>query len=226
MVSLEAEAGWRAALELAERFPDGWTLIGARMVELHGRERSEAPPRQSLDLDILAPVRLIPDSTAVFSRHLLEAGYEFAGENSSGIGHRFTRRDTSVDILAPDGLGDRADLRTVAGARTVEVPGGTQALRRTERIQVGVGSERGRLPRPSLLGAILVKARAVHVDDAPDDQLSDLAFLLSLVADPWELREDRLVRITTLEYDRIDACHFQISTAFGALHDLVLHDVV
>lgn len=47
----------------------------------------------------------------------------------------------------------------------------------------------GRLPRPNLLGAILLKARAVDVDDVPESQRSDLALLLGLVADP-----DALVR--------------------------------
>lgn len=49
-------------------------------------------------------------------------------------------------------------------------------------------SRAGSLPRPNLLGAILVKARAVEVDDLPDAQREDLAFLLSLVSDPYEMR--------------------------------------
>lgn len=40
------------------------------------------------------------------------------------------------------------------------------------------------IPRPSLLGAIVSKAVAVQVDDAPEAQRQDLALLLSLVADP------------------------------------------
>ena len=42
------------------------------------------------------------------------------------------------------------------------------------------------LPRPSLLGAIIVKAAAVAVDDLPQAQRQDLALLLSLIADPAE----------------------------------------
>jgi hypothetical protein len=42
----------------------------------------------------------------------------------------------------------------------------------------------GLVPRPSLLGAIIAKAEAVGVDDAPEAQREDLAFLLSLVSDP------------------------------------------
>ena len=47
------------------------------------------------------------------------------------------------------------------------------------------------MPRPSLLGAIICKAVAVGVDDAPDAQRLDLALLLGLVDDPFEL-SDRL----------------------------------
>jgi hypothetical protein len=39
------------------------------------------------------------------------------------------------------------------------------------------------LPRPNLLGAILVKTRAIAVDDAKDSQRIDVAFLLTLVED-------------------------------------------
>jgi len=78
----------------------------------------------------------------------------------------------------------------MAGARTLEVPGGTQALRRSAEAEVRLGAREGALPRPDLLGAILVKARAVEVDDLPDAQRRDVAFLLSLVPDPWAMRED------------------------------------
>ena len=60
-------------------------------------------------------------------------------------------------------------------------------MRRTETVDVRVGRKGGRLPRPNLLGAILVKARAVGIDDAPENQRADLALLLSLVIDAAEL---------------------------------------
>jgi hypothetical protein len=45
----------------------------------------------------------------------------------------------------------------------------------------------GTVPLPDLLGAMLVKIRAIDVDDEPRAQRSDVAFLLSLVEDPDEL---------------------------------------
>ena len=50
-------------------------------------------------------------------------------------------------------------------------------------VDVRLGRRSGRLPRPHLLGAILVKARAVNVDDVPNNQRADLALLLSFVDD-------------------------------------------
>ena len=40
------------------------------------------------------------------------------------------------------------------------------------------------VPRPSLLGAVIAKAVAVDVDDAPEAQRQDFVFLLALVEDP------------------------------------------
>ena len=70
---------------------------------------------------------------------------------------------------------------------SLQVPGGTQALDRTELVPVVFGEHQGVVPRPSLLGAIVGKAVAVDVDDVPDAQRLDLALLLSLVGDPLEL---------------------------------------
>jgi len=101
-----------------------------------------------------------------------------------GIAHRYRRGGVSVDVLAPEGLGPRADLTTTPPGRTLQVPGGTQALDRTELVPVMFGDHQGLVPRPSLLGAIVGKAVAVEVDDVPDAQRLDLALLLSLVDDP------------------------------------------
>ena len=80
--------------------------------------------------------------------------------------------------------------------RTLQVPGGTQALNRTELVPVVFGDHRGFVPRPSLLGAIVGKSVAVEVDDVPEAQRLDLALLLSLVEDPLAMageltRKDR-----------------------------------
>lgn len=175
---------WQELIRLGEIFTAPWTLVGAQMVELHGLERGVESPRLSTDIDVLAGARLLPGAPRILADALLDAGYEFAGAGPDNIGHRFRKKDVSVDVLAPDGLGPRADLTTSAGARTVAVPGGSQALRRTESVEVRCGDVSGPVPRPDLVGAILIKALAVGVADLPDAQLRDLAFLLSLVERP------------------------------------------
>jgi hypothetical protein len=87
-----------------------------------------------------------------------------------------------LDLLAPDGL--REDPRVSGRVTTVQVPGGTQALARTEVLEVEIEGVTRRLRRPRLLGAILIKARSLLVHDDPDAQRADLILLLSLIADP------------------------------------------
>jgi hypothetical protein len=183
---------WARLIDLAEAQPDGWTLVGAQMVALHAYEHGRQPPRGSTDADVLANVRAVADATARISDWLVEQGFHLDGVSVEGIGHRFVDAEGKVrlDVLAPEGLGrSRVRLTTVPPAHTVCVPGGTQALHRSELVDVRLGERVGRLPRPDLLGAILVKARAVEVDDAPAAQLGDVAFLLTLVPDPRALRD-------------------------------------
>ena len=73
---------------------------------------------------------------------------------------------------------------TDAQFRTIQIPGGSQALSRTETVVLVVDDQRVRLHRPTLLGAILLKARSLRVHDRPEDQRQDLLMLLGLITDP------------------------------------------
>src|SRR6266511_552807 len=83
-VDAQDEEVWRSLLELRERYPEGWTLIGARMVTLFAFEHDGTPPRFSLDADALINVRLIPRGTKRFSKLLLELDYELVDVSDSG----------------------------------------------------------------------------------------------------------------------------------------------
>jgi predicted nucleotidyltransferase len=181
------DAIWETLIELQERQPDGWTLIGAQMVALHGMERDRTPPRRSHDADVLANVRAMQDATRRLSQVLVDQGFEMDPPNLDWLSHRFRSDRATIDLLAPDGVGERADLGTIPPAHTLEVPGGTQALGRSELVDVTLGTRVGLVPRPNLLGAIVLKACAVDVDDVPANQRGDLAFLLSLAANPRRL---------------------------------------
>ncbi len=181
---------WAGLIDLARSSPAPWTLIGAHMVALHGWALGADLIRASRDADILVNVRAVTGGTELMSALLVERGFEFDGASPDGVGHRFRKGEVSLDVLGPDGVGERARLLTIGRAHTVRVPGGTQALRRTIEMPVRTRDEVGQVPLPNMLGALLVKVRAIEVDDEPEAQREDVAFLLSLVADPDPLSAD------------------------------------
>lgn len=119
---------------------------------------------------------------------LQELGFTSVGTSSDDIAHRYGRGDVHIDVLAPEGIGRRAPIRTVGTAVTVEIAGGAQALARGERLPVLHDGRSALVPRPNLLGAIVIKAAAVNNDRQPPRHLTDLAFLVSMVDDPLALR--------------------------------------
>jgi hypothetical protein len=178
---------WDTLIELCEVRPGEWTLIGGQMVFLHGLEHGITAPRVSTDLDILVNARVLSGAVAKFAAAVETRRFVVDGISPDHIAHRYRRGNVSIDVLAPDGLGTRTDLMTTPPGRTVQVPGGTQALDRTELLPVSTNERTGRVPRPSLLGAVVAKAVAVGADDLPNAQRLDLAFLLSLIDDPFAL---------------------------------------
>ena len=182
---------WHALLDLAERV-GSWTVIGARMVELHALANGRVLGRASFDGDALADARARPNPIRRMAELLVADGFQLEHASVMGTGHAFVRGDVEIDVLAPENLGPSSVIArvTIPPLHTVEVPGGRQALQRSEWVDVEVDGRRGRLPRPNHLGAILLKARAVGKDDAPANQRSDLALLLSLVDDPDGMAAD------------------------------------
>ncbi len=181
-----AAALWELLVDLADEMPVPWMLIGAQMVALHALRWQSEPPRPSRDGDILVDIRQRPGGTRVLSEHLVAKGFELETPSWEGVGLEFRRNDVAIDVLAPDNVGDRADLRTLPPARTVSVPGGTQAIRRADIVEVRLGDRTAAIPVPSLLGALILKVKAITVDDVPEAQRTDVAILLSLEAD-WEV---------------------------------------
>lgn len=153
------QESWRILLDLHPAFPTGWCLIGGQMVWLLASE----------------------------ARHC-----RLEGMNIDGIGHRYVSTTypgpgkVVFDVLAPDNIGDRADLTTSPPARTISAPGTRNALDDTQCIEVVSGDRVGRVLRPSLLAAIIAKAAAttIPVRKIPERDWSDVAFLLCLVPDP------------------------------------------
>jgi hypothetical protein len=157
----EQTASWLGLLDLHERLAEGWTLIGGQLVHLHCAERGEFPVRPTNDADTVIDVRADPTMLATFTQTLTDLGFSSAGISAEGLQHRWTRGDASIDVLLPDGIGQRASLRQGAtGSPTLPTAGGTQALRRSETIAVTVEGREGSVRRPNLVGAVVAKAAA------------------------------------------------------------------
>jgi predicted nucleotidyltransferase len=189
---VEAElALWRAAAEIAASLPrSSWTLVGAQMVFLLAYEHDLPIGRTSGDVDLMMDVRALTGATQEASRTLERLGYELDRPSPDGRAHRFRRGDAVVDVLAPDGVRAQSSLLTIPPGRTIAVAGGSQALARSRQVRVLLEGREVELPCPSVLGAILIKARAVDVADDPDKHRRDLALLLAAVADPRSLRDE------------------------------------
>jgi len=183
---------WQLLGRIDDRFPGGWVLVGGQMVLLLGLEHEQLPRRETIDADALINVKVMPDGTARVARFLQAEGLELAGIAVDGQGHRFVGRGLAVDVLAPDNIGTRAALTTVAPARTVKVPAGTRLLRSPRRCPVRAGDAVIAVPRPDLDAAIVGKAAAMSLPH-PTRHGEDLAFLCGLVVDPRVI-EARLTR--------------------------------
>jgi hypothetical protein len=180
---------WCDLLDLARELPGIWTVIGAQMVALYAWE-AEIETRPSQDIDVLANVRLQTTAPQEIARFLVERGYE-PEILRGGLAHLFRRDEVGeIDLFVPDGIGDRTPTRTIPPNRTIRIPGGTQALVRSEPVAIRTRDVEGEILRPNLLGAIIVKLRAIDVDDVPNAQRADVALLLGLVEDPDSLARE------------------------------------
>jgi|SRR5262245_22899432 len=157
----EQTASWYGVLDLYEQLASGWTLIGGQLVHLHCAERGGYPARPTDDADAVIDVRADPRILRTFTRTLNELGFLPDGISAQGRQHRWRRGQASIDVLLPDGIGERASRRRgVTGSPTLPTAGGTQALRRSETVAVTVDGREGFVCRPNLVGALVVKAAA------------------------------------------------------------------
>jgi hypothetical protein len=191
------EEGWRVLLDLYEEFSAGWCLIGGQMVWLLAREYGVEPARATEDVDVVVDIRTDQGLMARMCAWLERHDFDLDEISADGIGHRFLSAvysgpgKVAVDILAPENMGERANLTTTPPARTVSAPGTRDALDDAEPLEVLVGERSGYVLRPQLISAILAKAAAttILIRENPDRDWADLAFLLSLIPDPISAAE-------------------------------------
>jgi hypothetical protein len=182
----DAEAAlWRTTTEVAGLLRDlPWVIVGGQMIMLLEFERGRPSGRATRDLDAVVDVRAVADVTRRAAQRLREAGFAPSAEHP----HRFVRGREAMDLLAPDHLGRRADLTTIAPHVTTGVAGGSRALETRRPVEVEIaGIGRAELEVPSLAGAIAMKAAAYEARREGRD-LEDLVRLLALVEDVEALR--------------------------------------
>jgi hypothetical protein len=179
------EQAWLALMDLHERVDSGWTLIGGQLVHLHCAERGISPTRPTSDIDTVVDVRAAQDMLETFTGALVALGFA-ADTSGDGVQHRWKRDLAQVDVLIPEGVGERAAARRGAGGGpTVPAPGATQALARTESVVVQIGDRVGTVLRPNLVGALVAKAAArieIIADRARARHCTDFVVLANLIA--------------------------------------------
>jgi hypothetical protein len=183
----DSVALWQQLATVAALLPGEWVIVGGLMVQLHAFEHGDADVRVTRDIDVLAQARPQGALTAI-AQALRAHGFEPEGPDLDGFAHRFVRDGLIVDVLAPDGI--RPPPTLDGTQKAIGIPGGSQALSRSEEVRVCVKGESFTLRRPTLLGAILIKARSLMVHADPEAQREDLLRLLSLVEDPRAIATD------------------------------------
>jgi hypothetical protein len=171
---------WTALGELAARLPGEWVLVGGLMVQLHALERGATDVRITADIDVLGQARPQGALNAIDDA-LRAEGFELVGPDLDGFAHRYRRGTLTIDVLSPEGI---RPPPTIGRQKAVGIPGGSQALSRAERVTVSVDGREFELRRPTLLGAILIKARSLMKHADPESQREDLLRLLALLEDP------------------------------------------
>lgn len=156
------EASWHALLDLHEVLPEGWVLVGGQMVHLHAAERGYRLVRPTDDADAVLDVKLVPTILHDVTEALVDLGFASSGVSASGVEHRWNRGAAQIDLLIPQGLGERlrAQVVGITGSPTVETPAGQIAVDLSELVDVQVGDRVGHVRRPTLLGALIAKAAA------------------------------------------------------------------
>lgn len=123
-----------------------------------------------------------PEQTASwfarFTGALTGLGFTSGGVSGEGLEHRWVRGGASIDVLLPDGIGERTSLRPgVTGSPTLQTAGGTQALARSETAEL-TRKDRHRL---RVMVAAVQEDRALLLDltDA-DDGMARIAVAADL----------------------------------------------
>lgn len=149
---------WERLDELATGFPtQHWMLIGGLMVHAHALRAGVRHVRPTDDADLV--VELAATTYSAAARVMESLGYELRRpiDDRSPV-HRFSRRDSHVDLMSAEGSGARFGGRDV-----VVAPGSRSALRRTVPCDLPSGTV---VRMPDLPSALSLKGAAYGLPGA------------------------------------------------------------
>ena len=123
------------------------------------------------------------------------------------------QKNQGGSVLAPDNLGRH--LPKLGVGNTLSTAGGTQALKRTEWVNVERGRRKALIPRPDIVGAILIKISALTGPASSRGSERHYEDILTL-ADLLRASDTRTASLTRNERQRIRRAADIISKAhFG-----------
>ena len=189
--------------------PDGWTLIGGQLVHLHCFERNSFPTRPTTDIDTVLDIRTFPEMLFTFTKVLKDLGFTSPLTNQGDHQHRWIREEAVIDVLIATNLGQRGSGRTgVTGSTTISTIGAQGALNRSEKVLIQIGSRKGVINRPHLMGSIIMKCAAFtnFQDQARHRHLMDLVTLMTLMG----IEDEKDLKINNEERKRILLSLFEI----------------
>src|SRR5690554_5398348 len=108
------EQSWHALMDVHERLSEGWTLVGGQLVHLHCAERGALPTRATDDIDTVVDIRASTSMLQTFTDVLVAMGFR-PDTSGDGLQHRWRRDLAQIDVLIPEGVGERARQRLGAG---------------------------------------------------------------------------------------------------------------
>ena len=184
------EQAWSVLLDLDER-SEPWALVGGQMTLPHCLENGVTGARPTDDGDVVLDVWSRRDAVRTIGRWLQDSKGFALLETSDGFGYRYTRGDTTLDLLVPEGL-DRQRTpppTTKRGRPAMPIDGGDQALLRVERVPVQVAVRTGHVRRPTLLGALVLKTAAFVADSREAERhAQDISLLMEAALVSGSLR--------------------------------------
>lgn len=204
---------WSTIHQLTQKIPiQSWGLFGGQMVRIHAAISNVPWPRLTTDADIGVDVRAFTrKALQSLAQTLISMNYEIK-MSPDGVS-RFSHGHASIDLLAPEGLGQEQAI-TVGRGYAVQAPGLTQAFTRMMPIEINWRTSSTVKRVPTLLGAIVAKAAACTEILSLTNEMrlrhqQDLVFLIGLIEqmDVYEF----LQGVTRKDSERIDNAPVRLS---------------